>query len=349
MTKVLKEDLDIIISEELPWDTLKNSSFLITGAAGMIGSYFVNTLLNLNKSKGMNIKIFALEMDLTKFSEDILENKDVTIITQDVTNVINIEEKIDYIIHTAGPASPKIIKENPVGTIAANVIGTYNTLELARKNNSKGYLFISSREIYGQPYPNQELFTENDYGLVNPLDPRSSYPEGKKASETMCASYKEQYNLNVKIARLAHTYGPGMSIYDGRVQADFLKNVLFNEDIVLKSDGSSIRTYTYIRDAIIAMFYLLLNSKDIVYNIGDEKSKVSIKELAETMLKLKPEKNLKLVFDIPEKNKYVGQAPFTLGILDSTKLRKEGWSPKVSILDGFQRTLNHVEEELNIK
>ena len=205
-------------------------------------------------------------------------------------------------------------------------------------------MFISSREIYGQPDENQEFFYENTYGLVDPLDARSCYPEGKKAAETMCASFHKQYGLHTKIARLAHTYGPGMSIYDGRVQADFLKNVLFNEDIVLKSDGSSVRTYTYIADAIAGMWRILLNGEELAYNIGDENGKVSIRELAELLVKINPEKHLKLCFDIP-KDANTGCAPFTMGILSSERLRELGWQPLNTIEEGFTRTLRYLEYE----
>lgn len=347
MNRIINEDTQIIINEKIRWEKLKNTTFLITGASGMIGSYLVYTLLKLNEEKDMNIKIYTLVRNPKKLSVEIKNSEYVNVITQDVCNKININGKVDYVIHTAGQASPALMKKDPVGTIGANTVGTYNTLELAREKNALGYLFISSREIYGQPFPHQEKFSENDYGLVDPLNPRSCYPEGKKASETMCVSYNQQYKLNTKIARLAHTYGPGMSIYDGRVQADFLKNIIHNENIVLKSDGSSIRTYTYIRDAIIAMFYILLESDDIVYNIGDENSKVSIKQLAEVLVSLRPEKNLSLVFDIPKSEKNSGCAPFTLGILDTQKIRKLGWSPKLSVKDGFMRTIEYLEIEKN--
>ena len=152
------------------------------------------------------------------------------------------------------------------------------------------------------------------------------------------------YGLNTKIARLAHTYGPGMSIYDGRVQADFLKNVYHNEDIVLKSEGTAVRTYTYISDAVAALYRILLSSEDIVYNIGNEDGKVSIRELAETMVSIYPEKGLKLVFDIPEGGTK-GTAPYTLGILSSKKLRSIGWTPKYSVKDGFKRTLEYLAIE----
>lgn len=135
-----------------------------------------------------------------------------------------------------------------------------------------------------------------------------------------------------------------MSIYDGRVQADFLKNVLFNEDIVLKSDGSSVRTYTYIADAIAGMWRILLNGEELAYNIGDENGKVSIRELAELLVKINPEKHLKLCFDIP-KDANTGCAPFTMGILSSERLRELGWQPLNTIEEGFTRTLRYLEYE----
>ena len=263
---------------------------------------------------------------------------------QDVCDRINFNERVDYIIHAASPASPKIMKEKPVDTIMANTIGTFNTLKFARKNNVKSYLYISSREVYGEPYEWQEKFDENTYGFIDPLLPRSCYPEGKRAAETMCMSFKEQYGLNVKIARPAHTYGPGMSIYDGRVQADFLKNVVNNENIVMKSTGEAVRTYTYIRDVISAIFLVLLDSDDVVYNMADERAKITIKGLAEMLVNLYPERSLKVVMDIDEEQK--GCAPFKLGIIDSSKIRKLGWKPSLSIEEGFRRTVEYIETEM---
>ena len=246
--------------------------------------------------------------------------------------------------------SPKIMSKEPVETNFANTLGAANTLILAKNKNVEGYLFISSREIYGEPMEGQELFIEDGpLGQVNPLVPRNGYAEGKKAAENMCSGFKEEYGLNTKIVRLAHTYGPGMSIYDGRVQADFLNNIVHNQDIILKSDGSSIRTYTYIADAIKAMFLVLFKSKDLVYNIADEDSKTSIKHLAEVLVNLNPEKELKLVFDIP-KEAPKGTASFKNGILSTDKIRNElGWKPKYNIEEGFRRTVLHLEETLDLE
>lgn len=344
MNRVLEDDLKTIIAEDLSWEKLKNKTVMITGASGMVGSYMLYVLLMLNDEKHYGIKVDAVMRNVNKLPEEIRNREDVNVVVADVTKDIPDVGDADYIIHAASPASPLIMQNQPVETIAANTIGTFKTLELAKEKNAEGYLFISSREIYGQPDEGQEFFYENTYGFVDQLNPRSCYSEGKKAAETMCVCFHEEYGLNTKIARLAHTYGPGMSIYDGRVQADFLKNVYHNEDIVLKSEGTAVRTYTYIADAIAGMYRILLDSEDIVYNIGNEAGKVSIRDLAEILVSIYPERGLKLVFDIPEGGTK-GTAPYTLGILSSEKLRKLGWNPKYSVKDGFKRTLEYLELE----
>lgn len=348
-TRIVNEDIEDIIKycggNNLA-AKLKNKTVLITGASGMIGSYFAYTMLKLNEIFDANIKVLAMLRNTAKLDTYIKSNPSVEVVVGDVSDPLEIKGEVDYIIHAASPASPKIMREHPVETNFANTIGTANTLKLAQKKNAQGYLFISSREIYGEPNPGQEIFTEDgELGQVNPLVPRNGYAEGKKAAENMCSSFKDEYGLNTKIVRLAHTYGPGMSVDDGRVQADFLRNVLNNENIVLKSDGSSIRTYTYIADAIKGMLLVLLDSHDLVYNIADENAKTSIKELAETLVSIEPEKNLRLVFDIPaEQDK--GTSSFKMGILSTKKIREElNWQPKYGIKEGFKRTLEHLQEE----
>lgn len=344
MNKVLKEDLEAIIKENISWEKLKGKTVMITGASGMIGIYMLRTLILLNEKYDYQIRILAVLRNPDKLPQEVKDCGAVKILVHDVTEKFQVEEDVNYIIHAASPASPLIMQNKPVETIAANTLGTYYTLDLAKEKNAEGYLFISSREIYGQPQEGQEFFFENTYGFVDQLNPRSCYSEGKKAAETMCVCYHEEYGLNTKIARLAHTYGPGMSIYDGRVQADFLKNVFHNENIVLKSEGTAVRTYTYIADAVSGLYRILLDSEDIVYNIGNEEGKVSIRQLAETLVDIYPERGLKLVFDIPEGGTK-GTAPYTLGILDSGKLRATGWLPKYSVKDGFKRTLEYLELE----
>ena len=341
MHKIIYEDCIQIIKDN-DMEKLRNKSFLITGASGMIGSYVANVLKVLNDDYGMNIKILLNVRNENKLSEELRNDSNVTIIKQDVSERFNIDEPIDYIIHAASPASPKIMKDYPFETNVANTVGTYNTLILAKEKNISGYLFVSSREIYGEPMDGVEVFTEDGLlGQVNPLVPRNGYAEGKKAAENMCVGIHEEYGINTKILRLAHTYGPGMSTSDGRVQADFLNNVINNQDIIMKSDGSSVRTYTYISDAVNGLFKVLLSSNDIVYNISDDKE-VSIKDLANVLVSLS--ENSKLVMDI-DNTLSKGSASFKKGILSNEKIKKElNWYPKYDIKEGFKRTIEYLKD-----
>ena len=344
LNPIIEGDVESILSNPINFKKLENTTVLITGAAGMIGSYLMYTLTALNDLRSYNIKIVALVRDKAKLQSYFRSRKDIVVVEQDVCDRINYNDKVDYVIHAASPASPKIMKEKPVDTIMANTIGTFNTLKFAKKNNVKAYLYISSREVYVEPYEKQKEFTEETYGFVDPVLPRSCYSEGKKAAETMCVSFKEQYGLNVKIARPAHTYGPGMSIYDGRVQADFLKNVVNCENIVMKSKGEAVRTYTYIRDVVSALFLVLLDSDDVVYNMADENAEITIKGLAELLVGLYPERNLKVEMKIDEDTK--GCAPFKLGIINSDKIKQIGWKPTITLEEGFRRTVEYIETEM---
>ena len=338
MNKIIYEDALQII-EDNDMEKLRNKTFLITGASGMIGAYISYVLKVLNDEKNMNIKIILNVRNINKLDKYILDDKNIIIITQDVVEPFTYSDKIDYIVHAAGPASPKIMRDHPFETNIANTIGTYNTLQLAKKNNVNAYLFISSREIYGEPIGNQSVFTEDGkLGEVDPLVPRNGYAEGKKAAENMCVSMHDEYGINTKIVRLAHTYGPGMSLTDGRVQADFLNNVINNQDIIMKSDGSSVRTYSYISDSVNAIFKVLLSSKDIVYNIADDKE-ISIKELAQVLVGLSS--GSKLVMEIDDTFKK-GSAAFKKGILSNEKIKKElHWKPKYTVTEGFKRTIEY--------
>ncbi|WP_296858430.1 NAD-dependent epimerase/dehydratase family protein [uncultured Methanobrevibacter sp.] len=342
INKIIDEDTEEIIQENNGLKELYGKSIMITGASGMIGSYFLYTLMKLNEDYCANIKIIPLVRNIDKLNIQIRRNEFVFPIIQDVTTKIEYDNDIDYIIHAASPASPKIMEKNPVETNFANTIGTANTLLLAKDKNVEGYLFISSREIYGKPLDNQEYFTEDSFGFIDQLIPRNAYAEGKKAAENMCVSFNQEYGVNTKIVRLAHTYGPRMSIYDGRVQADFLKNLINGENIILKSDGSSIRTYTYIADAINAMFKILLKSNEMVYNVSDEKNEVSIRQLAEIISNI-PSQKLELIYDIEDEDKQC-YAPFKFGILSSKKIRDElNWQAKYSVKEGFKRTYEYLK------
>ena len=343
MNHILQEDARDILKQDISWEKFDGKRILVTGAGGMLGSYISRTILQWKEISGNDLELYALVRHPEKLPEDVRDQ--VKVLRQSVAEPIRTDVDFHYIIHAASPASPLIMREDPVGTIAANTLGAYYTLDLARRSHAEGYLFISSREIYGQPYDDQKEFTEDSYGFVDPLSPRSCYPEGKKAAETMCASFAQQYGLNVKVARLAHTYGPGMSVDDGRVQADFLRDVINDRNIVMKSEGKPIRTYTYVSDAVAAIFRILLDSDKMVYNISSPESTVSIRQLAETLADAYAERDNQVVMDLPKETKDTGAAPFTLGILNSDRLHNIGWQPQYSLKEGLMRTVQYLENK----
>lgn len=338
--KIINEDLEQIIEENNGLKELYNQTIMITGASGLIGNYFMNTFIKLNEEHGANIKIIPLMRNVNKLGKEVLSKDYVYPIVQDIIDPIAYDGDVEYIIHAASPASPPLMREKPVETNFANTIGTANALRFAKEHNTKKFLFTSSREVYGQGISDQKYFKEDDLGIINQLIPRNSYAESKKAAENMCLGFKEEYGLDTKIVRLGQTFGPGMNIDGGMVHTEFLKMLLNNEDIVLKSDGSSIRTYTYISDAVSAMFKILLKSEDIAYNATNNENEVSIKELAEIIVDLCPEKKSKVVFDIEEEKEGYDYSTFKFCLITSEKIRNElGWIPKYSLEEGLKRSV----------
>lgn len=341
--EIIDKDLTQIIEENNGLKELYNQTIMITGASGLIGGYFLNTLIKLNENYSANIKIMPLVRNLKKLNSEIINKDYITPIVQDIINPIKYDGNVDYIIHAASPASPPLMREKPVETNLANTVGTANALTFAKEHNTKKFLFISSREIYGQNISNQKYFKEEDIGIINQLIPRNSYAESKKAAENMCLGFKEEYGLDTKIVRLGQTFGPGLNINGGMVHTEFLKMLLNDEDIVLLSDGSSLRTYTYISDAVSAMFKVILESKDIVYNAVNNENEVSIKELAEILINLCPEKETKLIFNIEEEKEGYDYKTFKFCLISSEKIKNElKWNPKYSIEEGFKRTITYL-------
>ena len=342
---IVDEDISQILSEDLPWDVFRNKTVLVTGASGMIPSYVVYTLLGLNDSGDMGIRILALvrnEEKARRIFGDILEREDICLIAQDVTAPLDVDGPVDYIVHGASSARPSEHKAAPTSTIRANLVGTFNLLDLAVRKKSKGFVLMSSSEVYGTVGGNIESISETDYGYLDCLNPRSCYSEGKRAAETICASFKAEHGIDCRIVRFAHIYGPGLGLNDGRVQADFAANVFRGENIVMKSDGSSKRAYTYVADAVSGLFYALLKGDEMAYNVADSDNVISIRQLAETFIASRPEKNLKLVIDIPPAQAGLYNPAKFIG-LDNSKIKALGWKPKVGIAEGTCRMVESLK------
>ena len=339
---MILEDFNQIKNSSIDWNRFANKTILITGANGFLPAYMVETLLLLNNDilKYSPCKVIALvrnEKHTKERFSNYLSDENLKIIVQDVANEINLIEKIDYIVHAASPASPKYYNIDPVGVIMPNVLGTKNTLELARKNNIEGYLYFSSGEVYGQ-LNDGEVINEDKYGYLDPTTVRACYGESKRMGENLCVSYGHQYNIPVKIVRPFHTYGPGMKLDDGRVFADFVKNIVNNEDIEMKSDGSATRAFCYLADATVGFFKILLEGKNNnAYNLANSNGVISIKDLATELVNMFPEKGLKAIF--AEQNKDYLQSPVKGNSVDTSKLESLDWKATTTIRDGFKKTI----------
>ena len=317
---MIVNDFNSIIKSNIDWQKFSNKTILITGANGFLPAYMVDTLMYLNDTVLYPFKcnIVALvrneEHSKIRFSQ-YLSNENFVLLVQDVSEKICFDKKIDYIIHAASPASPKYYNENPVGVILPNILGTKNTLELAIQNNIEGYLYFSSSEVYGE-LSDGAIITEDTYGSLDPTSIRACYGQSKRMGENLCVSYGHQFNIPVKIVRPFHTYGPGMKLDDGRAR----------------------RSFCYLADATIAFFIVLLKGKvGQAYNVANPHQTVSIRELADVLVSLFPEKKLTATFTEQDANYLQSQVK---GLIpDISKIQSLGWNPTTTIEDGFKKTI----------
>ena len=343
MNAIITEDLNTIINQFENWDRLKNKTVLISGANGFLPAYLVETLIEVNTRFNANITIIGLVRNQEKAKARFfkhLENKLLLLIVQDVCELISIDKKIDFIIHAASQASPKYYGIDPIGTLSANVIGTINLAKLGIKNNVESFLYFSSSEVYGELPESLMPVKENVFGFIDPARVRSCYGESKRMGETICVSYLHQFGLKAKIARPFHTYGPGMMLDDGRVYADFIANVISKKDIILNSDGSARRAFCYLTDATVGFFKILLEGKDgEAYNVGNPKEEYSILELAQLIISLRPELNLKVKVNLPVKDVNYIKSTVSKNSPNIDKMNELSWNPNVTVRDGFNRTI----------
>jgi nucleoside-diphosphate-sugar epimerase len=344
--KIVQEDLQMMFAhQEVSWEKLKNKRVLITGASGMLAAYMVYMLSYLNDNYDYNVQILATVRNVAKAEarfNSLLGKEYFTLIQHDITDPIPWTDPVDYVVHAASNASPTAIINNPVGIINANTIGTQNLLEFYKEKQLENFLFLSTREVYGTSP--KELVDEEAYGGFDILSPRSCYPESKRMAETLLSAYHAMYDMPFTVARIAHSYGPGMELAnDGRIMSDLLNNVIEKEDIVLKSEGTAERAFCYVSDAVVGLFVLLLNADNTnAYNIGNEDEPIMIRDLAQKLTTLFSDKGIKVVFDIP-KTASIGYSKMGRTVLNTTKLETLGWTRSVSLDQGLVRTVKAVE------
>lgn len=347
MNKIIDEDIKIIHEDKtIPWERFRDKSVLITGASGMLPVYMAYTILGLNKYSGYNTHLYALVRNKARAEElfaDWMTDERIDMIVQDVSQPIHIDAPIDFIIHAASQASPKYYSVDPVGTINANVLGTINTLNLAKEKNVEGYLFFSTGDVYGI-VPNENTpFSESDYGYIDLLNVRSCYGESKRMGEQLCVAYHHQYGVPTHMVRIFHTYGPCMRLDDRRVFADFVGNILRNENITLRTEGGAVRPFCYVTDAVRAYFKVLLEGEQATaYNVANTNEALSIRQLADELVTIYPEKGLSVIIqkDINDIVTNKMKSPVEYLLPDCSRIQALGWHPIVSAKEGFRRTID---------
>jgi nucleoside-diphosphate-sugar epimerase len=308
----------------------------------------IETLLYLEDIQMIkNVRILALARNEQKAKERFkqhLNRKSLHFIIQDVNIPVQVEEPIHFIIHAASQASPKYYGSDPTGTLKANTIGTCNLLEAAREKQTEAFLYFSSSEVYGNLDTLLENIREDDYGYVDPCAVRSCYAESKRMGENMCVCWAHQYGINAKIVRPFHTFGPGMALDDGRVFADFVKNIIRGENIVLNSTGAAIRAFCYLSDAVIAFFKILLyGEKAHAYNMGNPNNAISIIDLANTLVEMYKNRGIRVIQNIDNANQSYIPSQVITNIPNVNKLLKLNWKPTIILTEGFKRTIEFYE------
>lgn len=314
---------------------------MITGATGMICSSVAELLFWLNKKSNANIRIVLAGRNRERMQQrfySFKEGIDYSFLEYDATkeNVIGLSP--DYIIHGASPADPASFIKEPVETMFANMIGLKSLLDIAKENPKTRLLYISSSEVYGNKNESRP-YHESDYGYVDILNPRACYPSSKRAAETMCAAYREEYGVDFVVVRPGHVYGPSITETDSRASAQFTRKVVDRENIVMKSAGTQLRSYTYTLDCASAILTVLLKGKcGEAYNISNPQSVVSIREMAEYMAKAT---GVKVVFEQASDLEKRSYNMMDNSSLDSSKLEDLGWRGRYGIEEGVVSTLNH--------
>lgn len=326
MFNLTAEDREIILNSGIDFSVLCGRRVLITGATGLIGKNLTAVLLE------RGVQVLALVRNPAKAEKLFGCPNNLRILVGDVTETVSVDGGVDYIIHAASQTASKAFVSEPASTIRTALLGTENMLKLAREKRVKGFVYLSSMEIYGAP-PTEEKITETHGAELDTMAVRSSYPESKRMCEAMCAAYAAQYGVPAMVIRLTQTFGPGVPYGDTRVFAEFARCVIEKRDIVLHTKGETKRNYLYTADAAAAILSVLLKGRPgEAYNAANESTYCSIAEMAELAAGMG---GIAVRIELADESQY-GFAPVLKMNLDASRLRSLGWLPRKDLRAMFE-------------
>ncbi len=319
-------------------EEISGKRILVTGATGLIGKALIKTLLEGEAT------VYALVRDRQKALS--LWGDRVTLIESDVTEIPPENRNIDYVIHGAANTSSRMFVEKPAEVIRTNISGTLHMLEFARANPVKGFVFLSSAEVYGNP--DGDVMTDEESGCnLDTMAVRSSYPESKRMCENLCAAYCAQFQVPVKVVRLAQTFGAGTDYRDQRVFAEFARCVIENRDIILRTAGETKRCYLSVKDAVRAILLVMIRGEiSEAYNAANEETYCTIREMAEMVCRDCAGDKIRVRYDLSDKPDAYGYAPVMKMQLSSEKLRCLGWEPREGLKDMYQEMIRDMENRI---
>lgn len=322
----------------VPEIAIENGKILVTGASGLIGSCIID-LLMLANNHGRAFDVYALGRNAGKLRRRFSafdQSASLHFVEQDICKPLGSAISYDYIIHGASNADPRNYAKYPAETMLINLEGAKNVLNYCKEHPSTKALMMSTFEVYGNA--GKDVYAESDSGIVDLNMIRSCYPESKRCMEILTRSYVEEYGVNAVIGRLCSIYGPTLAKDDSKAHAQFIRNGLKGEDIVLKSKGEQRRTYCYVIDAVTGLLCVLeKGTAGEAYNIANENAIVSIAGVAQNVAKIA---GTKVVFEIPDDLEKKGYSKPQNCILDNTKLRKLGWKGHYDIHAGLKETMS---------
>lgn len=344
--EIYLSELDRINQAKNDWNKIDNHSFLIIGATGMIGSYMIDALMRRNEKLNANIHIFAMGRSIerlkTRFSM-YLDSNFFHMVEADVTQPIALDDKVDYVLHGASNTHPRAYATDPIGTIMTNLMGTQQVLDFAVRNRSKRIAFLSTVEIYGENRGDVEKFSEDYCGYIDCNTLRAGYPEGKRASESLCQAYIAKHNLDIVIPRICRTFGPTMLLNDSKASSQFILNAVNDEDIVLKSEGNQFFSYAYVGDVVYSLLYLLVNGENgEAYNVAVEEFDLHLKDLAKALASLNQKE---VIFDLPDEEERKGFSTASQAILASNKIDSIGWKALFGVNEALKNTVELIRNE----